>query len=464
MKGTCRGSLGRFYWVHMNLHGRRVTIMGLGHFGGGVAAARWLARHGAQLTVTDLDDEHTLAASLALLADVPIAEYRLGGHCRDDFRRAELIVVNPAVPPESPMLQVAKQNGVPLSSEIELFIGACPAQIIAVTGSNGKSTTAAMVAAVLKAEGRNTYLGGNIGGSLLEHLDDIRPDDTVVLEISSFQLHHLSEEAPGPQIAVVTGCSPNHLDWHGCYEDYVAAKQRILGGQSAGDVAVLNVYDPEVARWGHLAAGRCAPLIAPGRIPPLGVPGKHNRINAVCAATAALAAGCGWQAIGRGLETFEGLPQRLQPVGVVGGRRFYNDSAATTPESTAAALKSISEPVWLLAGGSDKGCDFEHLATAIAENAKGVALFGPIRRVLQDLIRVRTAGVDCATLETMAEALHWCWEHSRPGEPILLSPACPSGGQFRNFRQRGEEFVELVKMLGSEINQQIHQIKTDDCY
>jgi len=425
----------------MNLHGRRVTIMGLGH--------------------TDLADEQTLAASLALLADVPIAEYRLGGHCCDDFGRAELIVVNPAVPPQNPLLQVAKHNGVPLSSEIELFIGACPAQIIAVTGSNGKSTTAAMIAAVLKAEGRNAWLGGNIGGSLLEHLDDIRPDDAVVLEISSFQLHHLSAEAPGPHIAVVTGCSPNHLDWHGCYGDYVTAKQRILVGQSAGDLAVLNTYDPEVAAWGHLVAGGCAPLIAPSRIPPLGVPGKHNRINAVCAATAALAAGCGWQAISRGLESFEGLPQRLEPVGVVGGRRFYNDSAATTPESTVAALESLCEPVWLLAGGGDKGCDFGGLATAIAENAKGVALFGPIRRVLQDWIKVRAVGVNCATLETMAEALHWCWEHSRPGEAILLSPACPSGEQFRNYCQRGEQFVELVNLLGGRIDR---QIKMNDCY
>lgn len=179
--------------------GRRVTILGLGHFGGGVAAARWLARQGAVVTVTDLADENTLADSLALLADVPIAALHLGGHREDDFRDADLIVVNPAVRPSSPWLQAAHRSNARLSTELELFIENCPARIVGVTGSNGKSTTAAMIAAILKAGGRRTFLGGNLGGSLLDQLPQIRPDDWVVLEISSFQLWHLRRRRRYPR-------------------------------------------------------------------------------------------------------------------------------------------------------------------------------------------------------------------------------------------------------------------------
>ncbi len=421
--------------------------MGLGCFGGGVAAARWLARQGAVVTVTDLADEHTLADSLAALAGEPIAAFHLGEHPENDFRRVDLVVVNPAVRPGSPLLEIARDSSAQLSSEIELFMEASPAPIIGVTGSNGKSTTAAMIAAILKADGRKTWLGGNLGGSLLDRLDRIGPDDWVVLELSSFQLWHLGCEAPLPQIAVVTSCSPNHLDWHPSYEHYVAAKQRILTGQTPDGLAVLNTHDAQFGTWGRLVQGRQLPLAAKGDIPELAVPGEHNRLGAALAATAATGAGCGQEAIMRGLASFRGLPQRLEQFAVVDGRRFYNDSAATTPESTVAALESLDEPVWLLAGGGDKGCDFEGLTGALAENARGAAFFGEICGVLQSWATVRIQAFDCTTTDTMTEALDWCWTRSRSGDAILLSPACPSTDQFRDFRQRGEKFVELVRAL-----------------
>ncbi len=446
----------------MDYRGRRATIVGLGHFGGGVAAARWLARQGAIVTVTDLADEHALADALPLLADVPIAALHLGGHREEDFRDADLIVVNPAVRPSSPWLQVARSLGARLCTELELFIENCPARIIGVTGSNGKSTTAAMTAAILKAAGRRTFLGGNIGGSLLEQLPQIGPDDWVVLEISSFQLWHSTPHAPREgsahgvcrlHVAVVTGCSPNHLDWHESYADYVAAKQRILTGQTPEDFAVLNSFDAEVASWSPLVRGRHAPCadIRTRRVRNtmttcrrLQVPGRHNRINAACAAAAAMAAGCRREDVRRGLEGFRGLPQRLEWFAVVDGRRFYNDSTATTPESTIAALRSLDVPVWLLAGGKSKGFDFRPLAAEIVGRARGAAFFGSAREELLAQVTARAPSFPCAAVETLEEALSWCWPRSEPGEAIVLSPACASTDQFLNFRQRGERFVELV--------------------
>ena len=505
----------------MDYRGRRVTIMGLGHFGGGAAAARWLAGQGAVVTISDAADENSLADSLPLLADVPMAAIHLGGHHEEHFHGADLVVVNPAVRPDSPWLGVARQSGARLCTELELFIENCPARIIGVTGSNGKSTTAAMIASVVNAADRRTFLGGNIGGSLLDDLPHMTPDDWVVLEISSFQLWHFGfctphalREASAHGVcrihgAVVTGCSPNHLDWHASFADYVAAKQRILAGQTPDDFAVLNTLDAEVASWLPMVRGRAIEMVESTRhtpcadpahgvcglrfdLPPLSVPGEHNRINAACAAAAAAAAGCADSDIRRGLEMFRGLPQRLERIATIDGRRFYNDSTATTPESTTAALRSLDAPVaassgargteevvgkafsiledplrqpppspsavpphckrssvWLLAGGKSKGFDFGPLAAEIARHACGAAFFGSVRSELLERVAAVDARFPCTAVESMQEALDWCWHRSRPGEALVLSPACASTDQFRNFRQRGERFAELVRGLNA---------------
>ena len=452
--------------------------MGLGHFGGGAAAARWLAGQGAVVTISDMADENALADSLPLLVGVPIAALHLGGHREEDFHGADLVVVNPAVRPDSPWLHVARQSGARLCTELELFVENCPTRIIGVTGSNGKSTTAAMIAAILSAAGRRAFLGGNIGGSLLEELPQMTPDDWVVLEISSFQLWHFGVRTPhAPRedsahrvcrihVAVVTGCSPNHLDWHASFADYVAAKQRIFSGQTLDDVAVLNMTDAEVASWLPLIRGRAievgegssrhAPCADSAQgvcrlqweeLPALSAPGEHNRRNAACAAAAAAAAGCTTSNIFRGLSAFRGLPQRLERIAEIDGRLFYNDSTATTPESTIAALRALDGPVWLLAGGKSKGFDFQRLAAEIARRARGAAFFGSARRDLLEHVAAANPSFCCSGVETMAEALDWCWRRSRPGEIVLLSPACASTDQFRNFRQRGEQFAESVHRL-----------------
>jgi UDP-N-acetylmuramoylalanine--D-glutamate ligase len=426
--------------------------MGLGHFGGGVEAARWFARNGAQVTVTDLSDEQTLAESLQALQGEPIAAFHLGGHREEDFRDAAVVVVNPAVRPDNPFLRIARESGTRLTSEIALLMSLCAAPIIAVTGSNGKSTVAAMIAAILPAAGRRAWLGGNIGESLLKRLDLIAPQDRVVLELSSFQLWHLGPNVRMPPVAVVTGCSPNHLDWHRDYADYVAAKQRILLGQTRHDWAVLNLHDAEVATWEPLVRGRLVPLPELDQIPTLAVPGEHNRVNAACAAAAGLAAGCPWESIRRGLTEFPGLPQRLEWVGSAAGRQFYNDSTSTTPESTIAALKALQQPVWLLAGGKDKGLDLGELAAAAVERARGAAFFGSVRELLLGWATALDPQFSCTAVETMAEALDWCWARSQPGEAIVLSPGAASGDQFRNFRQRGQRFVELVRDFSARYN------------
>ncbi len=403
----------------MFFDGQRATVMGLGHFGGGAAAARWLATQGAVVTVTDLADETTLAAALQSLAAAPIAAFHLAGHREEDFRQAELVVVNPAVRPNNPWLAVARANGARLTTEIEVFLENCPATSIGVTGSNGKSTTSAMIAAILQAAGRKTWLGGNIGGSLLDHLHEIGPGDGVVLELSSFQLSYLRPETPLPHIGVITSFSPNHLDWHASMDDYAAAKQILLQRQRRDDLAVLNTHDRRLASWDRLVRGRLLPLAADEELPELQVPGWHNRLNAACAATAALGAGCSREAIDRGLRSFRGLPQRMQRIAEIEGRTFYNDSTSTTPESTIAALESVGGPALLLAGGHDKGLDFSEMVETIGRLAVGAAFFGQIGPELHD--RLRASHVDCLSIAvpTLDEALDWCWRNSQPGDAIV---------------------------------------------
>ena len=433
----------------MQYRGQRATIMGLGHFGGGAAAARWLAAEGAIVTVTDLADEKTLTATLRSLVDAKIAAFHLGGHREEDFRQADLVVVNPAVRPnpQNPWLAIARENGARLTTEIDLFLEACPAASIGVTGSNGKSTTAAMIAAILQAGGRKTWLGGNIGGSLLDHLAEIGPDDEVVLELSSFQLAYLRPETRVPHISVVTSFSPNHLDWHAGMDEYAAAKQILLQRQRPDDLAVLNTHDRRLAAWDRLVHARLLPLLTDEAIPRLAVPGWHNRMNAACAATAAVGAGCSRDAIDRGLQSFRGLPQRMELVAEIEGRAFFNDSTSTTPESTIVALESIDRPTFLLAGGHDKGFDFTAMIETIGRLAVGAAFFGQIGPRLYD--RLVVSHVDCLSIAAPAldDAFDWCWHNSRPGDAIILSPGCSSHDQLRNFRERGERFDELVRRL-----------------
>lgn len=464
--------------------GRRITLMGLGSFGGGTGAARFLLQRGAQLTISDRRPPDDLATSLAELNDLPAPTLHLGGHDVDDFLQADLIVASPAVRRDHPCLVAARSAGIPVTSEMNLFWERNPAPVVAITGSNGKSTTTAMTAAILEQSGRRVWLGGNLGTSLLPCVDDIRPNDVVVLELSSFQLFDLDAIAASPQVAVVTNFSPNHLDWHDTLDAYRLAKQTILRHQTERDFAVLNRNDTDVAAWpvrgerhefGFVdslddaeLAGQSGVWIERNaavssqhavaqiahqqrrRDVPLGewltVPGWHNRANAAAAIAAAIAGGADAATIEPALRSYRALSHRLEWVVDVKGVSYFNDSLATTPESSIVALESFDRPVWLMAGGYDKRVSLSEMATAVAERCAGVALMGQTAPQLQELIAaVPNRGCQISPVTTTFEqAFHWVAERARPGDVVLLSPGCASYDWFRNFAHRGETFRQLT--------------------
>lgn len=454
----------------IELAGCKVTVMGLGRFGGGLGAVRFLVARGASVTVTDLLSAEDLAEPLSKLTDCPVEAYHLGGHIDEDFLDADLIVVNPAVPPSNPFLARAREACIPLTSEMSLFWQFNRSRTIGVTGSNGKSTTAAMTHAILQAAGISSRLGGNIGTSLLPEIDNIRADEWSVLELSSFQLDDLDRLPASPNIAVVTNFSSNHLDWHGSLSEYRRAKQSILRWQTPDDVAVLNHDDTDVSAWptfgrqlgfGTRDAG-CDGIFERGADHVLRMdgsqqrfalrewvplPGRHNLTNAMSAACAAIAAGADLEAVRRGLETYRSLPHRLEFVAEVRGRRFYNDSLATTPESAVVALEAFTQPVIILAGGYDKQIDLSPLAAGIVRRAKAAALMGQTADLLSCLLEEHGSdGNEPPTCEcgSFDEAFAWAVKQSEAGDVVLLSPGCASYDWFRNYAERGRRFVELV--------------------
>ena len=371
------------------------------------------------------------------------------------------------------MLQIARDAGVPLSSEMNLFWQLRRSPVIGVTGSNGKSTTAAMVHSILQAGGMTTHLGGNIGNSLLPQIDELGADDWTVLELSSFQLQDLDRLPSSPEVAVVTNFAPNHLDWHGSLEEYRRAKQAILRWQCPEGICVLNADDPEVSGWCRhsrcfffgrtdngspgvfhhgeslLLRRECGEETVLPVWSDLPIPGEHNVANAMAAATVGLALGISCDAMEQGLRSFTPLPHRLQFVGEWNGRRFYNDSLATTPESVYAALDSFREPIVLLAGGYDKGIDLTGLAGRIVSGTKAAALMGDVAELLDDLIEASrlSAVPSTKSCEDFEASFRWAVEQSDPGDVVLLSPGCASFGWFRNFAERGERFTECVRGL-----------------
>lgn len=454
--------------------GRRVTVFGLGTFGGGVGAVRFLAERGAIVTVTDRRTPDQLQESCQQLEDVPVACWRLGEHREEDFTTADLVVVNPAIRRDHHLLQLCLDNGIPLTSEMNLFWQHNPAPVIAVTGSNGKSTTTALIHSLMQTGTRRCWLGGNLGRSLLPEVDTISAKDWVILELSSFQLADLNRLEVSPHVAVVTNFSPNHLDWHTDFDDYRQAKQSILRWQSASDLAVLNAADADVAAWTTSARTLWFSLDDHGRdgcyqhdrmgiwrdrqqemavalrdwLP---LPGEHNLQNAMAATCVALALGQTLEQVETGLRSYVPLPHRLQCVGENGGRRFFNDSLATTPESTIVALTAFDQPIVLLAGGYDKHVDLMAMAQAIATKTKAVILMGQTAEKLEALIR-QTPGCTTRISRGHADfraAFQAALEHSLPGDVVLLSPGCASYDWFRNFADRGDQFTQMVQQLSA---------------
>ncbi|MBX7166567.1 MAG: UDP-N-acetylmuramoyl-L-alanine--D-glutamate ligase [Pirellulales bacterium] len=431
-----------------------VVVLGLGTHGGGVGAARYLSRCGARVIVADRLPVEALGRSVTDLADCPAIEWRLGGYTVDDLLGAQAVVVNPAVRPDDECLAALAAAGIRRLTEIDLFLQACPAPIVGVTGTTGKSSTTAMLAAMLTADGRRTWQGGNLGGSLLDDVAQMTRDDWVVLELSSFQLFHLEQSAPRFAAAVVTNCTPNHLDWHPDAVHYAAAKQRLLRLIQPRGFAVLDPGSAGTCDWRKQAA---APVVAAwqdDRIPALRVPGAHQRRNAACAAAVAAGLGCSRSAIERALGEFRGLPHRLQWVAEFSGREFFDDSKSTTPAATLAAVEAVSgqRPVWLLLGGVDKGGDFANVVPGIVEHVAGVALFGACRDAWYQVLQRQRREVALGVRPSLAEAFAWCVERAPADGAIVLSPGCASWDQFADYRARGAAFVALVHELAAREN------------
>jgi UDP-N-acetylmuramoylalanine--D-glutamate ligase len=432
-----------------SLRDRRVLVMGLGRFGGGIAAARWLVEQGARVLVTDRDPADRLAESIAQLQGLPV-ELRLGEHRESDFIESELIVTSPAVPPGNPFLAAARARGIPITTEIRLFLQRNPARrTIGITGTKGKSTTTALLGKMLSGQ-FTTWVGGNIGRSLLADLPRIAADDLVVLELSSFMLEYLAADQFSPHIAVVTIITADHLEWHGSTAAYVQAKQNLVRWQRPGDIAVLpanRIGGAEVENFARLTRGKVVRFDADPPPFALRLAGHHNQLNAHAAFAAAACLGITREQAQHAIADFPGLPHRMQLVHEANGIRWINDSIATGPDAAIAALLSFDpRTVIQIVGGKDKSLDMAPLAEALANRAKVTICIGQTGPQIAAMVRAAGAKpesiVQCPDLAGAADEAR---KIAQPGDVILLSPGYASFDQFNNFEQRGEAFARLAK-------------------
>lgn len=453
--------------------GKRGLVMGLGVFGGGIESAKFLSKYCSHVLVTDLRDENVLAESIAALEGLPI-EYRLGEHRKQDFEQADVVIHSPAVRPDNPLLQAARDRGAEVTMEMSLFIEACPATTVGITGSNGKTTTALLAYEMLcevmqraqpELEGKwaepvgatlaslaragKVWLGGNCGEPLINHIEEMTKDDVVVLELSSFQLQDWHRIKKSCDISVITNITPNHLDWHRDMDEYIHAKAAIYL-YSSGKV-ILNSAREELAELqrpagvsfgGYSQSDTLAPRDA------LKLPGEFNWSNAMAAA--AIVRKVADVDLSAALKRFRGVEHRLEYCGEVNGARCYNDSIATTPESTIAGLSAFASGVHLLLGGSDKGLSYNALAKVIADHPgiKQIYLQGAnaaaIKSALPDALPLHE-------FESFDAACDAAFAALEPGDVFLMSPASASfyeyapNKRFTNFEHRGRHFKALVK-------------------
>ncbi len=455
------------------LSGKKVLVMGLGRFGGGIDAVRYAAGAGARVVVTDKATQEQLRDSIGQVSDLAGIEFHLGRHDAQDFATADLIVANPAVPPNNEFLQIARQHGKTVTSQIGLFFQSCPAPIIGITGANGKSTTTSLTAHLLERARPHAspgaydkvWLSGNIGDRpLLTILDQITARDLVVLEISSFQVEQLMEVREAPKVSLLTNLTPNHLDRYGTFEAYCAAKEGLFKFQSldaaSPAISIFNAEDEVARTWfrkyqkqrGRTCLQFCADDVSAELQAVYTLPGRANRSNLAAAMAIAKCFGATEQAIRDCLAEFKALPDRLQLVGNRNGVRWYNDSKATTPEGTMVALAAFECPKVLIAGGYDKHTPFDELGKKIACSAKATILIGQTARQIADAIHAaseNTYRVDVQFAGSLADAVKLANQLAVPGDVVLLSPACASYDMFENYQQRGRLFAEFVQRLGA---------------
>jgi UDP-N-acetylmuramoylalanine--D-glutamate ligase len=451
-------------WDAMELKNKRVLVVGLGR--SGAASAIFLQEHGARVIVSDSKSEAQLQRDVPALLDRGVS-IETGQHGERTFRDQDLIVVSPGVPSDQPQLQHARTLGIPVIGEVELAYRFLQGKVLAITGSNGKTTTTTLVGEILSKSGKKTLVGGNIGTPVISLAGKSTPETLVVLEISSFQLESIEQFRPW--IAAILNITPDHLDRHHTFQAYVDAKARIFENQQAGDFAVLNADDPvclglkekikgtllwfsrkqRVENGAYLSGdqiifrrnGEEQPVLSRADIQ---LKGEHNLENVLAAVTMTMVAGCKAEQVRQAVREFCAVEHRLELVATINGVTFYNDSKATNVDATVKALESFPGNIHIILGGKDKGSDYTVLNPLLRERVKRVYLIGAAADKIASQIQ---GAAELARSATLDRAVRQAFDAAKPGDVVLLAPACASFDQFENYEQRGRVFKELVHSL-----------------
>lgn len=448
----------------MDLKNKKVLVVGLARTG--LATVRFLAGRGARVKVSEAKPAGELEAARKALVDIPI-EWELGGHTVPFFGDVDLIVVSPGVPIDIEPLAQARAKRIPVLSEVELAFRFLRRPLIAVTGTNGKTTTTTLIGEMLRASGKSVFVGGNIGNPLIDYVGTPQKEEWVVAEISSFQLEGIGMFRP--TIGVLLNITEDHLDRYADFQEYIRAKARIFENQGKEDTALLNADDPLTFQFAHrvesqvflFSAQRPVPVgsflekgaifyqEADGKrtrydLSRLKIQGAHNLENLMAAIAVGHICGCPPGVLQRVIDEFRGLEHRLEWVRDIDGVGFFNDSKGTNVGAVVKSLMSIQRPILLIAGGKDKGGDYSPLKNLIAERVKGMAVIGEARERIGGALGGLTETVQWNTLE---EAVHWAFSRARSGDVVLLSPACSSFDMFENYQERGKRFKAIVHEL-----------------
>ena len=452
------------------------TVVVLGAARQGLALARYAARHGAHVIITDQKAEEQLKSAMESVKDIS-PEWVCGGHPLSLLDRADMILVTGGADLQIPFLRAAGEKGIKILNDAAIFLHEVKNPVIAITGSSGKTTTTTLVGRMAEAAAgpdQKVWVGGNIGFPLMSFIDDIQPDDLVVLELSSFQLELVKNS---PHVAAILNITPNHLDRHGTMENYTAAKANIMLYQHENDIAVLFrendlSWDQRNRRKGKLVSfgfeepvpgedqavylkgdeivlrkdGIDHPIMNTDMIL---LRGRHNVCNVMAACAISYAAGFSFEAMRTGVEGFRGVPHRLQWVRNYHGADWYNDSIATAPERTMAALHSYDEPLVVLLGGRDKKLPWGELAAELQKRAHCVVLFGEAAGLIENALKEAQTpqGPEVIRCDKLEDAVLAAAQKCRPGDVVLLSPGGTSYDAFINFEERGDKFTEWVKAL-----------------
>ena len=469
----------------MDLAKKNILIVGLGI--SGMATARFAKNRGASVTVTDIAGEKTLGSILDEVKKMG-ARLELGRHTIETFEQADFIVVSPGVPHTILPIERAKENGVPVLGELELASRFIREPVIAISGTNGKTTTTRLLGRMLENSGFKVFVGGNIGNPLIEYADTDGTADVVVAEVSSFQLDTI--DTFRPRVSVLLNIRDDHLDRYPDFDAYARSKGRIFENQQEGDTAVLNGSDPVVCSISKTLRARKLPFYHQGDshahdreyarigqsngqhvysikintqenpdavldLSKVNLMGRHNMENIAAASLAALAAGGTLEGIQSGLNDFKGLPHRLEYIKTIDDVRFYDDSKGTNIDAVARALEVFRNPVVLIMGGRDKGGDFKQLRGLVRQGVKKLIVMGEARGGIKSALEdTCTAGVQTAS--SMDEAVGVAFLSSLPGDVVLLSPGCSSFDMYNSYAERGEDFCRAVENLTRTSRNQNH--------